>query len=167
VKPTVRDGSVVADAARDILKIAVIERHTASGRMGLGLVSGMGLRRGAIAGSVAHDHHNIIVIGVDDVSMLSAALAVAADGGGLAVAEGEVVKARLPLPIAGLMSAAPIERIRTQLDDMVGAARALGSPLHDPFMAMSFLGLEVIPSLKLTDLGLVDVEAMRIVDLWV
>jgi adenine deaminase len=167
VTPSVHDDKVLADPARDILKIAVIERHAGSGRTGLGLVAGMGLQRGAIAGSVAHDHHNIIVIGADDVSMHTAARAVAAMSGGLTVVDGDTVTARLPLPIAGLMSAAPIEQIRTELEAVVAAARALGSPLHDPFMAMSFLGLEVIPALKLTDRGLVHVESMKLVDLWV
>lgn len=165
--PTVRDGRVAADPERDLLKIAVIERHTGHGGVGLGLVRGMGLRRGAIAGTVAHDHHNLIVIGADDASMLTAARAVAWTNGGLAAAEGETVLASLPLPVAGLMSEAPIQQIREQLEAVVAAARSLGSPLHDPFMAMSFLGLEVIPALKLTDQGLVDVEQFQIVDLWV
>jgi adenine deaminase len=165
-EPTVRDGEVVADPERDLLKIAVVERHRGSGRVGLGLVSGVGLRRGAVAGTVAHDHHNLITVGADDPSMLTAARAVARMGGGLAVADGEQVRTTLPLPVGGLMSLLPIEEVRTRLDRVVGAARALGSPLHDPFMAMSFLGLEVIPSLKITDRGLVDVDAFELVDLW-
>ncbi len=165
-EPSIVDGEVVADPSRDLLKIAVIERHTASGRVGLGLVSGLGLIRGAIAGTVAHDHHNIIVIGADDASMLTAARRVADLGGGLAVADGSETLAVLPLPVAGLMSPEPIEAIRDRLDQVVEAARNLGSPLHDPFMAMSFLGLEVIPSLKITDLGLVDVERFEQVELW-
>jgi adenine deaminase len=126
----------------------------------------MGLDRGAIAGSVAHDHHNVIVVGADDTSMRTAVEAVVEAAGGLAVADGGRVLARLPLPVGGLMSQAPIEEVRVALDEVVGVARALGSPLHDPFMAMSFLGLEVIPALKLTDLGLVDVEAFAKVPLW-
>ncbi|MBI4540557.1 MAG: adenine deaminase [Gemmatimonadetes bacterium] len=165
--PLLHDGEVVADPARDLLKIAVIERHTGRSGTGLGLVRGMGLRRGAIAGTVAHDHHNLIVIGADDTSMVAAARAVADMQGGLAAAQGERVIASLALPVAGLMSAEPIAEIRTRLEGAVAAARSLGSPLHDPFMAMSFLGLEVIPALKLTDQGLVDVEQFRIVDLWV
>ena len=165
-RPTVVDGVVVADPERDLLKIAVVERHTGSGRIGLGLVSGVGLRRGAIAGSVAHDHHNVIVIGADDRSMRTAVEAVAAAGGGLAAAEGDEVRALLPLPVGGLMSERPVEEVRNRLEEVVAAARALGSPLHDPFMAMSFLGLEVIPSLKITDLGLIDVEAFTPVELW-
>lgn len=164
--PLVRDGEVVPDPGRDLLKMAVLERHTGSGRVGLGLVAGMGLREGAMAGTVAHDHHNLVVIGADDASMLAAARHVAALGGGLAVARGTEILASLPLPVGGLMSPAPIEEIRQGLDAVVRAARGLGSPLHDPFMAMSFLALEVIPSLKLTDQGLVDVDRFRRVDLW-
>ncbi len=164
--PSVREGMVVADPGRDLLKMAVVERHTGSGRVGLGLVTGMGLREGAIAGTVAHDHHNLVAIGADDASMMAAARRVAELGGGLAVAkEGEAV-ASLPLPVGGLMSPEPVEEIRKALDRVVAAARELGSPLHDPFMAMSFLALEVIPSLKLTDQGLVDVERFERVDLW-
>jgi len=164
--PAVTDGQVVADPGRDLLKIAVVERHSGSGRVGLGLVGGIGLEKGAIAGSVAHDHHNIIVIGADDVSMRTAVEAVVAHEGGLAVAQGRDVLASLPLPVGGLMSVEPIEDVRAGLDAVVGAARRLGSRLHDPFMAMSFLGLEVIPELKLTDRGLVDVKAFDLVPLW-
>jgi adenine deaminase len=165
-EPTLRGGQVVSDPDRDLLKIAVLERHTGSGRVGLGLVRGIGLREGAMAGTVAHDHHNIVAIGVDDGSILSAARAVAATGGGLAVARGGEILASLPLPVGGLMSPASIETIREGMDRVAGAARSLGSPLHDPFMAMSFLALEVIPSLKITDLGLVDVNRFQRVDLW-
>ncbi|MFV2005800.1 MAG: adenine deaminase [Longimicrobiales bacterium] len=165
-EPRIVEGAAVADPSLDLLKIAVIERHTASGRMGLGLVKGIGLQRGAIAGTVAHDHHNIIVVGADDTSMMTAVRCVAGLGGGLAVAEAEAVLSSLALPVAGLMSPEPIETIREGLDQVVDAARSLGSPLHDPFMAMSFLGLEVIPTLKITDLGLVDVERFEPVGLW-
>ncbi len=158
---------VAADPGNDLLKICVIERHRGTGNTGLGLVRGMGLQRGAIASTVAHDHHNIIAVGVDDRSILEAAGAVAEMGGGLAVADESGVLARLPLPVGGLMSEEPIEEVRAGLDAVVGSARALGSPLHDPFMAMSFLGLEVIPVLKITDQGLVDVDAFEKVGLWV
>ena len=167
VRPATADGEVVADTRRDLLKIAVVERHSGSGRVGLGLVTGIGLRRGAIAGTVAHDHHNIVVVGADDDSMRSAVGAVAGLRGGLAAADGGRILASLPLPVGGLMSEAPIREIRASLDGVVEAAGTLGSPLHDPFMAMSFLALEVIPALKITDLGLVDVEAFELVDLWV
>jgi adenine deaminase len=167
VTPTVRGSDVVADPGRDLLKIAVVERHRGSGRIAVGLVLGMGLERGAMAGTVAHDHHNVIAVGVDDRSLVTVIRAVAASGGGLAVADGESVLAALSLPVGGLMSTAPIEEVRADLDRVVRAAHSLGSKLDDPFMAMSFLGLEVIPSLKITDRGLVDVDAFRIVDLWV
>jgi adenine deaminase len=160
-------GQVVADTGRDILKMAVIERHMATGKVGQGLVRGLGLQRGAIASTIAHDHHNLVVIGVDDQSMLAAARALAESQGGMAAAAGDTVLANLPLPIAGLMSDQPIERVRQQMDDMLRAAHQLGSPLHDPFMAMSFLALPVIPSLKLTDHGLVDVDKFQLVSLFV
>jgi adenine deaminase len=165
--PLFENGFAQADPSRDLLKIAVIERHMASGGIGKGFVRGMGLRRGAIASSVAHDHHNLVVIGADDDSMATAARRVANLHGGMCVAEGDRVLAEVPLPLGGLMSPAPVEEVRRQLDGVVREAKALGSPLHDPFMAMSFLALEVIPSLKLTDRGLVDVDRFEIVPLWV
>ena len=161
------DGCAVADVERDILKMVVIERHRSTGNIGKGFIQGIGLKRGAIAGTVAHDHHNLVVIGADDKSMMTAARAVARIGGGLAVAEGDKVLAELPLPVAGLMSEASIGEVRAVMDNLLGAARELGSPLHDPFMAMSFMALEVIPSLKLTDQGLVDVEKFEKVPLFV
>ena len=161
------DGLAVADPERDILKMAVIERHMYSGQVGKGFVKGIGIKRGALASSVAHDHHNIVVIGVDDESMMTAARRVARLGGGMVVAEGEEILAETPLPLAGLMSTEPVEIVRDQVDDAITAAQNLGSTLHDPFMAMSFLALEVIPSLKLTDQGLVDVDQFKIVPLWV
>jgi adenine deaminase len=166
LEPALQAGEVVADPIRDVLKIAVVERHTGSGRVGLGLVTGMGLKRGAMAGTVAHDHHNVMAVGADDVSIRTAVEAVAGAGGGFAVAEGDEVLALLPLPVGGLMSAEPIEDVRAGFDAVVEAAQELGSPLHDPFMALSFLGLEVIPSLKITDRGLVDVEDFELVGIW-
>jgi adenine deaminase len=160
------DGHVVADTARDLLKIAVIERHLATGRMGKGLIHGFGLKRGAIASTVAHDHHNIVVVGVDDDSMLAAAQAVADTRGGMAAVDGSTVLAQLPLPIAGLMSDQPIERVRDQMAELLRAGQQLGAQLHDPFMAMSFQALPVIPSLKLTDHGLVDVDKFELVPLF-
>jgi adenine deaminase len=162
-----RDGQAVADPGRDLLKMAVIERHRGTGQMGLGFVRGVGLRRGAIAGTVAHDHHNLVVIGADDASMRTAARAVANAGGGLAAADGESVLALLPLPLAGLMSDRPIEEVRDGMNGLLAAAHGLGATPRDPYMAMSFLALEVIPALKLTDLGLVDVERLEIVPLFV
>jgi adenine deaminase len=164
---TIRDGQAMADVDRDLLKMAVIERHHATGNVGKGFIRNIGLQRGSLASSVAHDHHNIVVVGADDASMLTAARAVAAMGGGLAVADGEQVLAQLALPIAGLMSDEPIEQIRRDFDAVLAAAHALGSELHDPFMAMSFMALEVIPHLKLTDVGLVDVDKFEVVPLFV
>lgn len=163
----IRDGEVMADPSRDILKIAVIERHLATGNVGLGFVKGLGLKKGAIASTVAHDHHNIVVAGADDESMFNAVQAITATRGGMAAAYDETVLAQLPLPIAGLMSDRPIETVRRQMDEVLAAARQLGSSLHDPFMALSFLALPVIPSLKLTDHGLVDVDKFQLVSLFV
>lgn len=159
-------GEAVADPARDVLKMAVIDRHRRSGATGLGFIQGFGLKSGAIAGTVAHDHHNLVVIGADDGSMWSAARAIGEMGGGLVVTEGDDVIAALPLPVAGLMSAAPIAEVRKAYDGLLEAASAQGSRLHDPFMAMSFMALEVIPKLKLTDQGLVDVEKFAFTDLF-
>ena len=161
------EGRGVADVESDVLKMAVVERHNASGQMGIGFIQGFGLKRGAIAGTVAHDHHNLVMLGADDQSMQTAARAAAEGGGGLAVAVGNNVVARLPLPIGGLMSDRPIADVARDYGNLIAGTRELGSPLHDPFMAMSFMALEVIPSLKLTDCGLVDVEKFQIVDLFV
>jgi len=164
---TIVDGEAVADPERDILKMAVVERHRASGKVGKAFIKSFGLKRGALAGSIAHDHHNLVVIGADDASMQRAAQAVIEMGGGLAVADGETVLATLALPVAGLMSEAPIEDVRREYDALTAAAQSLGSTMRDPFMAMSFMALEVIPYLKLTDVGLVDVEQFKVVDLFV
>lgn len=161
------DGYAVSDVGRDILKMVVIERHRATGGMGKAFIGGFGLKRGAIAGSVAHDHHNLVVIGVDDESMRAAAQAVIDMGGGLAAVEGETVLATLALPVAGLMTEAPIGEVRRDYEALIAAAQGLGSGMSDPFMAMSFMALEVIPYLKLTDVGLVDVEQFKVVDLFV
>jgi adenine deaminase len=161
-----RNGLAVADVERDILKIAVIERHRGTGNTGLGFVRGFGLKRGAIASSVAHDSHNIIVVGADDADMMAAARAVADMGGGLVAVESGAVRARLPLPIAGLMSDQPLEVVREEMDRLLAVAQEMGSRLRDPFMAMSFLALPVIPALKLTDKGLVDVDQFSIVPLF-
>ena len=160
-------GYATPDLEQDIIKMVVIERHMASGRMGKGFVQGLGLRRGAIASTIAHDHHNLVVAGTDNISLTTAAAAVADMGGGLAVTDGIHILARLPLPVAGLMSNKPIGEVRRGLDDVIRAAAGLGSSLHDPFMTLSFLALEVIPHLKLTDQGLVDVDQFKIVPLWV
>lgn len=166
MRPTVVEEQAVADVSRDLLKMLVIERHGGAGNSGVGFIQGFGLRRGAIAGTVAHDHHNLVTIGADDRSMECAARTAAAMGGGLAVAVGENVVARLALPVGGLMSDRPLAEVAEGYGRVVSAARELGSPLADPMMAMSFMALEVIPALKLTDQGLVDVEQFKIVDLF-
>jgi adenine deaminase len=130
--PRAEGGHVIADPERDLLKIAVVERHRATGNTGLGLVKGFGLKSGAIASTFAHDHHNVVVIGADDQSMFTAVRAAAATRGGMSVARGESVLAELPLSIAGLMSDQPIESVRRQMDDVLAAARQLGTSLHDP-----------------------------------
>ncbi|MCX7846632.1 MAG: adenine deaminase [bacterium] len=163
----VREGVVVADPGRDLLKIAVIERHRASGRVGVGLVRGLGLRRGAIASTVAHDAHNIIVAGADDRDMLSAVEAVAAAGGGFAVVERGQVTALLPLPIAGLMSDQPLAEVVRAQERLLAAARALGAGVENPFMTLSFLALTPIPELKITDRGLFDVSTFQLTSLFV
>ncbi len=157
----------VSDTERDLLKMVVVERHHASGTIGKGFISGFGLKRGAIAGTVAHDHHNLVVIGVDDVSIRRAIQAVIEIDGGLVAVDGEQLLGTLPLPVAGLMTELPLEQVRHEYDAMIAHAQNLGSSMPDPFMAMSFMALEVIPKLKLTDVGLVDVEQFKVVDLFV
>ena len=164
--PKVEDGEVVADVENDVLKLAVVERHRGTGNVGLGFVKGLGLKRGAIAGSVGHDCHNLTVAGVDDVSMLTAVRAVKELGGGLVAAGGETVLGSIALPIGGLMSKYPVEAVHAEMEALLDAAEALGSPLGDPFMHLGFLALEVIPKLKLTDKGLVDVDKFDFVPLW-
>ncbi|HVA20534.1 MAG TPA: adenine deaminase [Candidatus Micrarchaeia archaeon] len=159
----VRDGELVADPGRDLLKMAVVERHHGTGRVGLGLVRGIGLCRGAIASTVAHDAHNLVVVGVDDDDLLCAIEQVVRQRGGLAVASGGSVLAAVPLPVAGLVSRQPAAAVAAQLRGLDRAVAELGCGLRRPAMTLSFLCLSVIPELKLTDRGLVDVTAGRIV----
>ncbi len=166
MEATVANGEAVADVSRDLVKLATVERHRGTGNVGLGFVHGMGLQRGAIAGSVGHDAHNITVAGVNDTDMRAAVQAVKDLGGGLVAVLDRVVLGTVPLPIGGLMSDCAVEDVRMQMDALLEAARVLGSPLHDPFMQLGFLALEVIPKLKLTDQGLVDVEQFAFVPLW-
>lgn len=163
---SVKDGLAVADVERDILKIAVIERHLASGNVGVGFIRGLELKKGAIASSVAHDSHNIVVAGTNDEDMLAAASEVVSMGGGLVAAVGGRILARLPLPIAGLMSDKPLSEVRAQMDKLLATTSEMGSSLHDPFMVLSFMALAVIPELKLTDKGLVDVTQFKFVPLF-
>ena len=159
------DGELVADPGKEIAKLAVIERHRGTGNVGLGFVRGFGPLDGALACTVAHDHHNLIVLGSDDASMRTAIAALVRSGGGAAVARGEDVLAELPLPYAGLISDRSLDEVRGQLDALTAAARECGCTHPDPVMALSFVALEVIPSLKLTDRGLVDVERFELVPL--
>lgn len=164
---TTRHGEAVADPARDLLKLAVLERHHATGHLGLALVRGFGLQRGALASTVAHDSHNLVVVGADDDSMHLAVRELARMQGGLvAVADGRVL-ARLPLPVAGLVSDRPLEEVRDAVQQLHAAARSLGCVPARPFMSLAFLALPVVPSLKLTDLGLVDVDRFVQVGLFV
>ena len=157
----------IADGSRDLAKLAVIERHHRTGNIGLGFVQGLGLERGAIASSVAHDSHNLVVAGMDDLDMLIAARDISSIGGGLSVALDKQVIANFPLPIAGLMSDAKIDSVITSLEALNTACLKLGvKVVKDPFMLLSFLALPVIPSLKLTDKGLVDVDNFRYTSLW-
>jgi adenine deaminase len=166
-KVKVENGNVVADTERDILKMAVVERHLASDNIGLGLVRGFGLKKGAIASSVAHDSHNIVVVGTSSEDMMAAVVEISKMRGGLSVVrDGELV-AGLPLPVAGLMSEGTLGEVVAGLEKVRRAARRLGSKLDDPFMAMSFMALPVIPALKLTDKGLVDVDAFELTTLFV
>ena len=159
------EGAIVADPARDLLKLVVIERHHASGRVGLGLVKGFGLRKGAIASSVAHDAHNLVIAGASDDDILMAARALEEMGGGfVCVVDGEV-QASVPLPLGGLVSSLPVAELVQQLRKLDAAAAALGCTLEHPCMTLSFLSLSVIPSLKLTDQGLIDVETFTLLPL--
>lgn len=163
----VRDGCLAADVERDLLKIAVLERHRGTGRVGVGLVRGLGLRAGALASTVAHDAHNLIVAGTSDGDMAAAARALVEAGGGFAVAARGSVRALLPLPIAGLMSDRRLDEVVAAQRRLLAAVRDLGCLLENPFMTLSFLALTPIPELKITDRGLFDVRAFQPVSLFV
>jgi adenine deaminase len=160
-------GWVEADPERDLLKLAVVERHHGSGRVGLGLVKGFGLKHGAIASSVAHDAHNIIAVGVTDQALFQAVHEVASMGGGITVVSDHLTLAKVVLEVAGLMSTEPAHILAVRVGEAKKSVRALGCGLDAPFMSLSFLALPVIPELKLTDMGLVDVTRFEIVDLFV
>ncbi len=164
-EPRVEDGHAVADTERDLAKIAVIERHLGTGRTGLGFVRGFGLKRGALASTIAHDAHNIVVVGVDDGDMARAVQRLAELGGGIVVIENRGVQAELPLPVAGLLSDAPLAEVVAASRQCVEAAERLGCTFEAPFQTMSFLALSVIPKLKITDRGLVDVDRFQLVPL--
>jgi adenine deaminase len=161
------NGLAISDPGRDILKIAVVERHRGTGNIGLGFVRGMGLKSGAFASTVAHDSHNIVAVGCTDEEMALAARTVIDMGGGICAVHGSDVLAALPLPVAGLMSPEPWESVRAAMERLLAASRHLGCSLSNPYMAMAFLALPVIPALKITDMGLVDVGKFSIVPLFI
>ncbi len=164
--PTVRDGQATADPDRDLAKLACVERHGRNGGVAVGFAKGFGLQRGALASSVGHDHHNLLTVGVDDGDMALACNRLGELGGGLIAVAGGQVLAELALPLAGLVTDAPLADVAAALDALHVAAERLGVTLPSPFMALSFLGLAVVPELKLTDLGLVDVAGGTLVPLW-
>jgi adenine deaminase len=164
-EPTVEDGRAVADPARDLAKIAVIERHLGTGRIGLGFVRGFGLERGALASTFSHDAHNIVTVGMSDSEMARAVARLAELGGGIVVVDAGEVLAELPLPVAGILSDAPLAEVLAASHAVVAAAAALGTTAESPFQVLAFLALSVIPSLKLTDRGLVDVDRFELVPL--
>jgi adenine deaminase len=165
-KVAMRDGLAVADTGRDLLKIGVIERHLASGNIGLGFVNGFGIKRGAIASSVAHDSHNLVVVGTNDQDMVCAIEEIIRLRGGLVAVVDDKVLCALPLEIAGLMSSESFERVVHMKRELLSATRKIGCKLERPFMTLSFMALPVIPELKLTDMGLVDVGQFSTVPLF-
>ncbi|UNC93311.1 adenine deaminase [Candidatus Contubernalis alkaliaceticus] len=165
LSPKKQQDMILSDPERDVLKIAVVERHRGTGNVGLGLVRGMGLKVGAIASSVAHDSHNIIIVGTNDEDMYAALKQIVHMQGGFAVAQGGRVKASLPLEIAGIMSQKNAAEVAEGMEAVVKAAHKLGAQPKNPFLTMSFLALPVIPSLKLTDRGLVDVDLFQFTSL--
>ena len=156
-------GEAVSDPAADVLKIAVLERHRASGNIGLGLVQGFGFKKGAVGSTITHDSHNAVIVGTNDADMMKAADEIIKMQGGLVVVDGQEVKAALPLPLAGLISLEPAETVVSRMEALHKATQEIGSPLPHPFLTLSFLALPVIPELKLTDKGLVDVSQFRII----
>jgi len=161
-KMKVVDGAVMPDVERDILKLVVVERHKASGNIGVGLVKGFGLKKGALASSVAHDSHNIIAVGTNDFDILKAIEEINRLQGGLVVCANLEILASLPLPIAGLLSPEPLDVVVSQHEIVERTAASLGKLPPAPFALLSFLALPVIPELRLTDLGLVDVAEFKL-----
>ena len=157
ITPKVDDGYVVPDAENDVAKIVVLERHRDTGQFAVGFVKGLGIRRGAVGSSVAHDAHNFVVAGADDDSIITALKSLAEMGGGLVVSDGEEVKASFALPIGGLMSYLPAEKVSENLAVMENSASELGVKIGHPFMVLSFLCLSVIPELRITDQGYIDI----------
>jgi|TARA_Y100000031_G_scaffold156546_1_gene211575 adenine deaminase len=162
-KIRVRDGMVVPDISRDILKLVVVERHKATGNIGQGMISGLGLKKGALASSIAHDSHNIVAVGTNDEDIYAAIKEIERLQGGLVVVAGGQVLASLTLPIAGLLSTEPLEVVVDKLQHLEQAATHLGARLSSSFSTLSFMALPVIPELRLTDLGLVDVGQFKLI----
>ena len=162
----IENGYAIADPERDIAKFVVIERHRASGNIGKGFVRGFGIRNGAFASSVAHDSHNLGVLGTNDRDMLLAAIRVIELGGGLVIVSDGQVLAELPLPVAGLVSDKPLSEVKANVENLIETAKNIGCTLPDPFAAMSFLSLVPIPALRLTDKGLVDSQKFKIIDVF-
>ncbi|MBQ4431653.1 MAG: adenine deaminase, partial [Synergistaceae bacterium] len=158
MSPKISDGCVVPDAERGIAKIVVLDRHHNSGRYSVGFVKGLGIQRGAVGSSIAHDAHNYVVIGMDDESIHTALCALAEMGGGVVCTDGGTVKAEFALPVGGLMSCLDAESVCAELQKVEHAALRLGVSAGHPFMVMSFLCLSVIPELRITDLGYVDIS---------
>ena len=164
--PKVENGELVSDLGRDNLKMVVVERHHATGNVGVGFVRGFKLKKGAIASTVAHDAHNVVVVGTNDADIILAIHELEKmKGGQVAVADGKVLAA-LPLPIAGLVSDKPMKEVIQLLEKLNAAARQLGCDLDAPFMSLSFLSLSPIPSLKLTDQGLIDATTLTKTELF-
>jgi adenine deaminase len=160
----VENGFVVPDIERDILKLVVMERHKASGNIGLGLVKGFGLKNGALGSSIAHDSHNIVVVGTNDQDIFAAVKEIERLQGGLVAAVGGKITGSLALPIAGLLSEEPLEAVVPKLEELQKIAAGLGCALPTPFATLSFLSLAVIPELRLTDKGLVDVAVFKLLN---
>jgi adenine deaminase len=158
-----RDGRRHADPERDLLKICVLERHGRNGNIGRGFVKGFGFRHGALASSVGHDSHNICVVGANDQDMAVAVNRLRELGGGFVAAQGDRLLAELALPFAGLMSLGPFEAVRERLYALRAAVQAMGCTLAEPFLHLAFLPLPVIPHLKITDFGLVDVDRFELI----
>ena len=162
-KVKIAEGFILPDTDRDILKLVVVERHKATGNIGLGLVSGFGLQKGALASSIAHDSHNIIVVGTNDNDIFTAVKEIERLQGGLVVTANGKILASLSLPIAGLLSNEPLEIVVDKLEKLEQTAKDLGATLPSPFATLSFLALPVIPELRLTDLGMVDVNNFKLI----
>jgi adenine deaminase len=165
-KIPLRNGLAYPDLKEDILKIVVVERHHVTGHIGIGFVQGFGFKKGAIGSTVAHDSHNLVIIGTNDLDILKTIEVIQAMGGGLAAIADQKELASLPLPIAGLMAEISVHEVNRQLKTLHKAVKDLGCKLPDPFMTLSFLSLPVIPELKITDKGLVDVNQFKIVPLF-